>query len=122
MLYILVGPDDFSLREKLKELKEGWGDLESLAINTTLLEAKQLTMKQLIDACNTVPFLGQRRLVVVEGLLTRFEPRGTERQTRGDWQEWQALGDYVGEMPYTTEMVLVDGRAIQHRPGNERRP
>ncbi len=110
MLYMLFGPDDFSLRERLKELKKGWDDEGSLAINTTLFEAERLTLNELVDACNTMPFLGQRRLVMVEGLLSRFESERAQERSRGDWQEWKALAGCVEKMPPTTALVLIDGR------------
>ena len=112
MLYILFGADDFSLRERLEELKKGWGDEESLAINTTLFEAQQLTLSQLINACNTAPFLGKNRLVIVEGLLSRFEPRG-ERYLEG---EWKALGEYIARMPATTQLTLIDYKISKDNP------
>ncbi len=112
MLYILFGADDFSLRERLEELKKGWGDKESLAINTTHLEARQLTLSQLINACNTAPFLGKNRLVVVGGLLSRFESRG-ERHLEG---EWKALGEYIARMPATTQLVLTDYKISKDNP------
>jgi DNA polymerase-3 subunit delta len=112
LLYILFGADDFSLRERLDELKEGWGDKESLAINTTHLEARQLTLSQLINACNTAPFLGKNRLVIAEGLLSRFESRG-ERHLEG---EWKALGEYIARMPATTQLVLTDYKISKDNP------
>jgi DNA polymerase-3 subunit delta len=113
-LYILFGPDDFSLEERLRELKKEWDDEESLAINTTLFEARQLSLDQLANACNTLPFLGQKRLVIVEGLLTCFESRGTGHQP--SWEEWRALVDYVDRMPSTTVLVLTDGKIGRGNP------
>ena len=109
MLYILYGPDDFSLQERLRALKREWDDEESLAINSTIFDGRQLKLNQAISACNTVPFIGQKRLVIVEGLLDRFESRGTARQSK-DWEEWQALKDYIDRMPPTTILILIDGR------------
>jgi len=110
LLYIFFGPDDFSLRGRLKELKKEWDDDESLATNTSLFEGKRLTLGELISASNALPFLGPKRLVIVEGLLTRFESKGTQRRSNSDWQEWRTLADHVEEMPSTTELVLVDGK------------
>ncbi|RLC71595.1 MAG: DNA polymerase III subunit delta, partial [Chloroflexi bacterium] len=68
MLYILYGEDDFSLQEWLSELKEG-ADVQVLAV-------EKLTLGELLRIGGTLPFLAPRRLVIVEGLLSRFEPRG----------------------------------------------
>jgi len=113
LLYILFGVDDFSLRGRLEELKRGWGDEESLAINTTFFEARQLTLPQLINACDTVPFLGENRLVIVEGLLSRFEQKGGHYADLG---EWKALGDYASKLPPTTQLILIDHKIARDNP------
>ena len=45
MLYILYGEDDFSLQQYLDELKKSVGDVTVLALNTTVLEGAQVTVK-----------------------------------------------------------------------------
>ena len=76
MLHVLVGEDDYSIRQALGEIKKGIGDATALMTNTTLLDGRQVTVAGLRAACETVPFLAEKRLVIVEGLLERFEPSG----------------------------------------------
>lgn len=124
MLYILYGHDDFSLKEGLERIKDGLGDRESLSSNITVFEGKQVGFNQLMDACMAVPFLGTHRLVIVEGLLSKFEKgmrvakgssngdedgEGSVAPKKGDKKEWAGLGRRVREMPPTTVLVLVDG-------------
>lgn len=101
MLYILFGGDEFSLREELEKIKDGLGDRDSLASNTTVFEGHKLRLNQLMDACLAMPFLGSHRLIIVEGLLGRLEEGG---------EEWLALKEQVATMPQTTVLVLVDGQ------------
>ena len=115
MLYILFGADDFSLRGRLEELKKGWGDEESLAINTTFFEATKLTPAQLLGACDSAPFLGKNRLVIVEGLLGCFE-RKEGASTRLKSDEWQVLVDYAARIPPFTQLVLLDGKIAKNNP------
>ena len=123
MLYILYGQDDFSLREALEEMKRGLGDEDGLATNTTVLAGRDLIMEQLMAVCDTLPFLGSKRLVIVEGLLGRFEtPRAGARGRRGqrraspDLAGWLALKEYVARMPTTTALVLRDGVVRENNP------
>jgi len=74
LLYILWGQDDFSLSQELGKIKKSISDQELLETNTTTLDGKQLTMEQLRAVCETAPFLAENRLVIVEGLLERFQP------------------------------------------------
>jgi len=119
MFYILFGPDEFSLREELERIKDSLGDRESLASNTTIFEGKQVGLNQLMDACMALPFLGSHRLIIVEGLLARFEGDKGEWQAleegeggRGEFEkrEWGEFKNRIGGMPQSTVLVLVDGQ------------
>jgi len=110
LLHILYGEDDFSLSESLREMKAGWGDAESLATNTTTLDAGDTTPEQLAAICDTMPFLAPKRLVIVKGLLGRHERKDTGKSPRkADSSQWTAFAAYVKRMPDTTELVLIDG-------------
>jgi DNA polymerase-3 subunit delta len=117
LFYILYGKDDFALQQALEEIKSELGDQEMLAVNTTMLDGQQLSLSQLMDACSAVPFLCSHRLVMVKGLLGRFEPKsGLERRAvrskaKRDLalEEWMGLAECVKQMPPTTVLVLIDG-------------
>lgn len=116
MFHILYGQDYFHRDKALEEIKKGLGDPGMLALNTSLFNGKELTMNQLKDACSAVPFMCPARLVVVEGLLERFESKrneerradSTRKEGGSKLKEWQVLADYARQMPVTTELVLMD--------------
>ena len=116
MFYILYGKDDFSLQQALEDIKNELGNKEMLAVNTSVLDGQQLRLSQLTDACSAVPFLCPCRLVIVKGLLVRFETKsGLERQpsrsktkNNSTLEEWTGLAEYIGRMSPTTVLVLVD--------------
>jgi DNA polymerase III subunit delta len=114
LLYVLFGIDDFSLRQTLEDIKSTLGDKESLSLNTTALDGRRLTASQLIDACNTVPFLAACRLVIVEGLLERFEQSAATK--RPLISEWQSLIDFLPVKPPSTVLVLIDGKISKSNP------
>ena len=123
MIYILYGHDEFSLHEELNQIKNSLGDREALATNTNEFDGKQVAPGQLLDACKAMPFLGTHRLVIVDGLLSRFEKGsktskgsdgGEEEQEkvmpkRGWRAEWGELKQMLPEVPPTTVLVFVDG-------------
>ena len=117
---MLVGEDDFSIRRSLEEIKRGIGDQTALAANTTIFDG-QVVLEQLRGVCETVPFLAEKRLVIVEGLLERFEPRGRSGRKRAarltdQPDECKSIADCVSRIPDFTELVLVDGRIGNHNP------
>ncbi len=117
MFHILYGKDDFSLNSELERIKASLGDPQMLAVNTVRLDGQHLTVSELKDNCDAAPFLATCRLVIVEGLLKRFEPKwGKQRsskransKTRDGLERWEGLVPYIEQMPQTTILMLVDG-------------
>jgi len=130
MLYIICGSDAFARKEAFGKLRETLDKDGSLATNTITLDAKSSSPQEVISACDTIPFLGDARLVVVEGVLktaSRLKKLGTKARAKatpaaiepaGDDEDidaepdpgrWLALADYVPRLPPSTTLVLLDG-------------
>ncbi|MBI2846317.1 MAG: DNA polymerase III subunit delta [Chloroflexi bacterium] len=123
MFYILYGEDEFSLKVALDGIKDSLGSREMLDSNTLLLDGRELVPAQLISVCDTAPFLSEKRLVIVQGLLERWEEKREEHlpaartvSRKKGLEEWRALKDYVQRMPSTTVLVLVGGRLNKANP------
>jgi DNA polymerase-3 subunit delta len=121
MLYILYGQDDFSLNQAVREIKAGLGDWEMVATNTTDLEGQHLTLSELRNKCGAAPFLSSHRLVMVDGLLGRFEvkqsrPRSAKGKSGNGLGEWEGLASHIKQMPETTVLMLVDGEVKGQNP------
>ena len=125
LLYVLFGEDDFSRRQALENIKTVLNAGDLLSANTVALEGKHLTLAQLTSACDTIPFLAPQRLVVVEGLLERFQPRPKSdkpqdhpepRQKTEKPFEPAALAEHIKIMPMTTILVLTDGKIDPSNP------
>ncbi|MCX6011756.1 MAG: DNA polymerase III subunit delta [Chloroflexi bacterium] len=114
LLYILHGEDDFSLTQYLGEIKRGLGDSSMLATNTSTFDGQKLTPGELKGVSDTVPFLAEKRLVVIEGLLGRFEARGSPRQkktaNRGGGEDARSFAEAMSNIPESTVIVLTDGK------------
>jgi DNA polymerase-3 subunit delta len=120
LLYILHGEDDFSLTHRLGEIKRGLGDPSMLVTNTSTFDGQKLTPGELKGVSETVPFLSEKRLVVIEGLLGRFEARGSPRQkkaaNRGGGDDVRAFAEALSNIPASTVVVLTDGKIKSTNP------
>ncbi|MFU8795759.1 MAG: DNA polymerase III subunit delta [Dehalococcoidia bacterium] len=121
MLHVLYGQDAFSIARALDKIKAGLGDGEMLATSTIRLEGRNLTLDQLKSNCGALPFLSSHRLVIVDGLLSRFDAkqgraRSVKAKSRGGLGEWEGMGDYIKQMPPTTALILVDGEVKENNP------
>lgn len=124
MFYVLYGEDDFSLHKAMEGIKNGLGDLDMLAVNTSSLDGRHLSLGELKDSCSALPFLSPHRLVIVNGLLERFEPKrgksGTGRlsptKAENGLGAWQGLASHVKQMAPSTVLVLIDGKLSSRNP------
>ena len=120
MIYLFFGDDSFSIREALSTMKEESGPADLRDVNTTVFTAGEVDFDRLAAVCKTVPFMSERRLVIVEGLLSLFERRAPARDGRseagGPQEQWSGLPDLLAAIPDTTDLVFVDGRLRDSNP------
>jgi DNA polymerase-3 subunit delta len=114
MLYVFYGPDSFTRREALAEIRGALDEDGALATNNVTFQARGTSPAEVIAACSTPPFLGANRLVILDGLaevLAGKGKRGKKKQAdpADGFGPWQALFDYLPELPPSTTLVLVDG-------------
>ncbi|MGD1995591.1 MAG: DNA polymerase III subunit delta [Anaerolineae bacterium] len=100
--YVFHGSDEFTSAETVAELRERLASSEMADLNTTWLEGRKVTLTELRHACEAVPFLAKRRLVIVAGLLTRLG------KGKGDARFLEALLDLLPNLPETARLVLVE--------------
>ncbi len=119
MLYLLHGTDEFTRSEELAKLKQKLGDPTVVSLNTTVLDGRKLTLPALTQACEALPFMAKRRLVIVEGFWSRFEPpegaRAKEKQPKmpaSDTALIKGLLEYLPRLPETTGLVFVESRSL----------
>jgi DNA polymerase-3 subunit delta len=113
-LHILYGYEALTRGEALAELKASLDTDGALATNLASFSAHDTTPQEVVAACDTVPFLGEHRLVVLEGAMKATAARAKRGRKAAeavpeDLGPWAALTDYADRMPATTTLVLVDG-------------
>jgi DNA polymerase III subunit delta len=128
--YLLHGPDEFASAEFLAALKSKLGDPAMADLNTSVFDGRSASLSEVRAIADTLPFLTSRRLVVVEGWLTRLLARaepvageepaddaaGDEARRGSTAREQMAvLAAYLPGLPETTALVLIEKREIPAR-------
>ncbi len=127
MFYVFHGHDEFTRSEEVARLKQqvssaGMGDL-----NITELDGRRLAFEDLVNACQAMPFLTDRRLVIVRDLLVRFEgargARGRGRAAATAAGEAAASGaeeafaqrlvEYLPQMPPSTRLLFIEAKTLK---------
>ena len=114
-LLILHGDDDFAIALRVRDLKNEMGDPSMASLNISELDGKSIPLAELRGVCDAMPFLGDKRLILVNGLLTRL----TGKSDEGEETESASTGDYVdGLIAYfdllldTTQLVFTESKPI----------
>ncbi len=123
MFYILHGEEEFGLSEELAKLhaKLAENDPAMAQLNTTILDGNRLTLSELRHACDSIPFMADRRLVIVHGLLGRLTPesRGKGQAAPGGEESTanraflNDLAAYLPVLPPPTRLVFVESKPLE---------
>ena len=121
MNYLFYGDDKFSIYENIASLKDQVGGDDVSDVNVVAFAATNLSVSELLATCNTVPFLSNKRVVIVDGLLTRFERKLSAREASVPdgslgLGEWEKLGAELPNIPNSTDLVFVDGILSRNNP------
>ena len=120
MIYLLHGQDAYSLRGFLDTLREAVGMVDVRDANTTTLSAADADPATLAAMCQAMPFLAERRLVIIEGLLGSLAGEGRGGRGRGGGQravEWgERIATLRDAMPPTTDLIFVEGQLRPNHP------
>ncbi len=113
--YVFHGTDEFTRAETLTDFKHKLGPSDTVDLNTTVLNGKGLTLAELQHTCDAIPFLAKKRLVIVNGLLTRLTPRKGSKLSAARKEMLDALTDYLPRLPQTTRLVFVEPKDLPAR-------
>jgi len=108
MISVLCGEDDFSIQQALIEIKLM---LDSSHSGSWIeLKAPDVTVDQITMSCSTVSLFGEKRNVIVRGLIGLFE---SNKFKLANWQNLLAL---LQSLPDTVDLIFVDGVLRRSNP------
>lgn len=118
MIYLIYGEDSLSVEEMLASLRADAGSDELYDVNTTTLDGASVSLAELEAAWSTIPFLADRRTVMVRGLLARMERGrgGGSARSRGIEDEWTDIGERLAHVPESSDVIFVDAAVNRGNP------
>ncbi|MGH2537398.1 MAG: DNA polymerase III subunit delta [Candidatus Promineifilaceae bacterium] len=100
MFYIFHGDDEHTQRETLAELAGRLGEPDMVSLNTARFDGPSVSFADLRTACEALPFLAAKRLVIVTELFGRDPPFLDE------------LLAYLPDLPDTARLVFLESRPL----------
>jgi DNA polymerase-3 subunit delta len=74
-IYLFDGDDEFAINESIDKIRSKLGDSNIADLNTTRLDGKSFTLNQLADAVATIPFLANKRLIILSHPTARLNDK-----------------------------------------------
>jgi len=114
MFFLLHGDNEFEISERVADFKQKIGDDSMRDLNIIVLDGRKTMLSEVQHAADSIPFLADKRLVIVEGLLTRLASRkakdsADEAAPSGAAKDFlNGLVAYVPHLPDTTRLVFVE--------------
>ena len=110
IVYILRGDDSEAVKGHIRTFYQSLGEPDLADMNTTRLEGRFTKLNDLKEAALSLPFLTERRLVIVEDALVPYT--GKEKL-----KERQQLLDLLDALPPSTGLVLILADTKKFRKG-----
>ena len=100
MFYLFHGDDRHSQRTTLADLMGTLGDPAMLELNTSHFDGKGLSLAELQHACDSIPFLAEKRVIIVENLWAN-KPSFTEE-----------LLAYLPNLPESARLIFLESKSL----------
>ena len=117
MIYLLLGADEYLAAEWLAAKKATLGSPELASLNLVEVNGSQSNAATVLGEAAMVPFLAERRLVVVRGLLDAYEKRlaASKSSEAAIYGEMARFLEGIRRVPETCILVLVDNSVDKRR-------
>lgn len=110
--YVFHGPDEFSCRAQLQTMRAQMGDPSLAELNISVLDGKQASVADVLSAARAIPFLGDKRLVIVEGMLTWLTRKGAGASGKA---ELDRLAEGLTHLPDWARIVFVESETLSDK-------
>lgn len=97
--YVLHGEDEYSRKAMLRKMREDMHDPSGL--NISEVDGGQVGAREVINMASAMPFLAEKRLVIVDGLLGLLAKRGNSGKA-----EFEVLVQHLPHLPPSARLVF----------------
>ena len=111
VVYLLRGDDREKIESKIRDFFTRLGEPDLAEMNTTRLEGQSASLNDLRSAALALPFLTERRLVIIENALAPYSGRGSQK-------DHAPFIELLESLPETTALVLVTPDSQEYKRQN----
>ena len=107
--YVLHGDDEFSRKAEVQNMKVRMGDPGTAELNTETFDGRSTAPGDVVAAASAMPFLSDKRLIIVEGMLSWLVRKGAAKSAKTDLE---ALVAALPNLPDTARLVFVEPETL----------
>ncbi|MEZ4837387.1 MAG: DNA polymerase III subunit delta [Caldilineaceae bacterium] len=117
MIYLFLDADEYLFSRRVAVLKAALGDPEMADLNMSTVEGNRTDVAEILYLAGTMPFLAERRLLVVNGFLAQLDKRmAASKGTDGAaYAEAARLMTELHSAPETCDILFVDAGVDKRR-------
>lgn len=101
-VYLIYGPEELLLEQAVERLQKRLSAIADLDFNLDLFDGEQVLADEVVSAANTLPFMSERRLVIVR------------RADRMNTEGLRVLAEYAANPNPDTTLVLVASKIAKN--------
>lgn len=103
--YVFHGEDDYTIRAEVQKMRQKMDD----DLNISEFDGTKTPVVQILSAAQSIPFLGDKRLVIVEGLLSYLSRKGASQASKNDLAR---LVEALPKLPEFTRLIFVEMQSL----------
>lgn len=101
-VYLILSPQQFLLDQAVERLQKRVAEVVDIAFNSQTFDADRTPVDSVIAACNTLPFMSEKRLVLVRGV------------DKYDKESMETLTAYVAHPAETTVLAMTAAKMAKN--------
>jgi len=119
MWYLFHGPNALDRDERIADMKRKLGEPDIASLNTTEIE-RGAPVREVLTACDTLPFLADKRLVIARNWLSGLHaPKSKKKEAKAEGATASSPLDdlvaYLPHLPDTTRLVFAEDGLLDER-------
>lgn len=119
-VYLFYGEENYLIDDVLQRLKVKLIDPNFEQLNFVNIDGKETGYNKIIDICETLPFMSEKRLVYINALPifkedSKPSKEGTGEEDKKEGEEEKLFIEYISKVPESTVIVFYGNQSVDAR-------